>query len=192
VTTGHVFIAQSLDGFIARPDGGLDWLMACNTTGEDYGYDAFIAGMDGIVMGRGTYETVLAFDPWPYALPVFVLSSRLAAADIPGHLRGRVEILDLAPPAVMDVLARRGLARVYVDGGRVVQSFLAAGLIAEMTVTTAPVLIGAGRPLFGPLAADVPVDHVDTTAFRSGHVRSHWRIRRAGRRLTGGSAVPGA
>jgi dihydrofolate reductase len=176
MTTGHVFIAQSLDGFIARPDGGLDWLLSRGDPAEDHGYAAFIAGVDGIVMGRGTFDTVLAFDPWPYALPVIVLSASLPADAVPARLAGRVRILDLTPAAAMAQLAREGFARVYVDGGRLVQSFLAAGLIADMVVTTVPVLIGGGRPLFGPLPGDVALEHQATTAFPSGLVQSRYRV----------------
>jgi dihydrofolate reductase len=176
MTTGHVFIAQSLDGFIARPDGGLDWLLSRGDPAEDHGYEAFIAGVDGIVMGRGTFETVLSFDPWPYVLPVFVLSASLRADAVPRRLEGRVRILDLTPAAAMAQLAGEGFARVYVDGGRVVQSFLAAGLVADMVVTTVPVLIGDGRPLFGPLPGDVALVHEATTAFPSGLVQSRYRV----------------
>jgi dihydrofolate reductase len=176
MTTGHVFIATSLDGYIARPDGTLDWLLCYEDAGDDHGYTAFIAGMDAIVMGRGTFETVLSFDPWPYDLPVLVLSATLDDAAVPDRLKGKVEIVNLTPIAAMEHLARAGHARAYVDGGRLVLSFLAQGLIADMIVTKAPVLIGEGRPLFGALPTDVALEHLGTKAYASGLVQSHYRI----------------
>jgi dihydrofolate reductase len=174
--SGHVFIATSLDGFIARPDGAIDWLLAQDAVGEDHGYEAFIAEMDAIVMGRGTYEAVAAFDPWPYALPVLVLSGRLAGSSVPDRLQARVQFADLTPRAAMDRLQGDGVRRVYVDGGQIVQAFLRDGLIADMVLTQVPVLIGAGRRLFGPLTDDVALAHEKTRAFPSGLVQSRYRV----------------
>lgn len=174
--SGHVFIATSLDGFIARPDGTLDWLLSRDAADEDHGYTDFIAGMDGIIMGRGSFETVVGFDPWPYDKPVVVLSRSLAGAPMPPHLTGRVRFCDMAPKAAMDMLASEGLRRVYVDGGQIVQSFLADGLIADMVVTQVPVLIGQGRRLFGPMDRDIALTHVATRAFPSGLVQSRYRV----------------
>lgn len=174
--TGHIFIATSLDGFIARPDGTLDWLLSRDDPTEDHGYTAFIAGMDCILMGRGTFETVLAFPEWHYTLPVYVLSARLAGQPVPDHLQGKVTFLDLPPAQAMAQLAAQGHRRAYIDGGQIVQSFLRAGLIADMIITTAPVLIGQGRPLYGALPKDIPLIHTATTAFPSGLVQSSWRV----------------
>jgi dihydrofolate reductase len=176
VTSGHVFIAASLDGYIARPDGGLDWLLSYDDGGDDRGYAAFIAGVDVIVMGRGTFETVLSFDPWPYDLPVLVLSSTMGGSDVPDRLQGRVAVANLTPAGAMAHLAQAGHKRAYVDGGRLVQAFLAAGLIEDMIVTRAPVLLGTGRPLFGGLPQDVPLTHLGTKAYPSGLVQSHYLV----------------
>ena len=177
MATGHVFIATSLDGFIARPDGSLDWLISRDSPEEDHGYDAFIAGMDAILMGRGTFEMAQRFPAWPYSLPVLVLSSQLAGRPLEPDLRDRVTVLDLSPEAAMAELGRRGHRRIYVDGGQVVQSFLRAGLVHDLTITTAPVLIGQGRPLFGTLLADVPLVHLQTRTFPSGLVQTRWQIK---------------
>jgi dihydrofolate reductase len=173
-TTGHIFIATSLDGYIARPDGTLDWLLSRDDPTEDHGYDAFIATMDCIVMGRGTFDSVLKFPDWPYTLPVLVLSNSLKA--IPDHLKGKVALSTLPPARAMDHLATQGHRRAYIDGGQIIQSFLRDGLIHDMTITTAPVLIGQGRPLFGTLLKDIPLLHHSTKAFPSGLVQSTWRI----------------
>lgn len=174
--TGHVFIATSLDGFIARPDGTLDWLLSRDDPAEDHGYTTFIAGMDCILMGRGTYEAVLAFPDWHYTLPVCVLSAQLTAQSVPAHLQGMVTVINLSPADAMAHLAAQGHRRAYIDGGQIIQSFLRAGLIQDMTITTAPVLIGQGRPLFGTLPKDIPLTHAGTTAFPSGLVQSTWRV----------------
>lgn len=172
--SGHVFIAASLDGFIARADGGLDWLLARDDAAEDHGYADFIRDKDGIVMGRSSFEAVSHLDPWPYDRPVVVLSATLK--QVPPHLAGRVRVMDGAPRAVMRALEGEGWRRVYVDGGRVVQSFLREGLIADMVVTWIPVLLGQGRRLFGPLDADIPLVHEGTQGFPSGLVQSRYRL----------------
>lgn len=172
--SGHVFIAVSLDGFIAREDGGIDWLLARDDPAEDHGYADFMRDKDGIVMGRGSFETVAGLDPWPYDRPVVVLSATLK--QVPARLADRVRIMDATPHAAMQALADEGWRRVYVDGGRVVQSFLRAGLIADLVVSRVPVLLGQGRPLFGPLARDVPLVHEATQAFPSGLVKSRYRV----------------
>ena len=174
--SGHVFIATSLDGYIARPDGDIGWLLARDDPNEDHGYDAFIADKDAIVMGRGSYEKVATFDLWPYDRPVLVLSRRLAGTPVPDRLRGKVRFADLAPPEAMRVLAQEGARRVYVDGGQVVQAFLCAGLVEDMVITTVPVLIGSGRPLFGALPADRDLALVASRSFPSGLVQSTYRV----------------
>lgn len=174
--TGHVFIATSLDGYIARPEGDIDWLLQRDDPHEDHGYDDFIADKDAIVMGRGSYEQVATFDTWPYDRPVLVLSQRLAGTPVPDALRGKVRFADLAPADAMRLLEQDGARRVYVDGGRVVQAFLRAGLIADMVVTTVPVLLGTGRPLFGTLDGDRDLALVATRGFPSGLVQSTYRL----------------
>jgi dihydrofolate reductase len=153
----EVFIATSLDGFIARPDGAIDWLMdaqAAAPAGEDFGYAAFMAGVDALVMGRKTFESVLGFDPWPYgSTPVHVMT-RQAGLPVPPALQGLVHPSALAPAALLEQLAAQGVRRVYLDGGELIRTFLAEDRVDRMTVTTVPVLIGEGRPLFGPLGRD--------------------------------------
>lgn len=174
--TGHVFIATSLDGFIARKDGDIQWLLSRDDPSENHGYDDFIADIDGIIMGRGSYEKVLTFDAWPYNRPVVVLSRQLRSAPVPEELKGRVHFSDLSPRAVMDKLAKDGWRRVYIDGGQIIQSFLREGLITDMVITHIPVLIGEGLPLFGTLGRDVSLTHVRTKTFASGLVQSHYRV----------------
>lgn len=154
--TGCVFIGISLDGFIARPDGDLDWLTnptpRPHTTGMTehpaLTWETFFPTIDTIVMGRSTYETVLGFDSWPFhEKRVIVMSTTIEAA-------GRVEVARTLEEAHR-LLDAGGASRVYVDGGRTIQAFLGAGLVDEMTVSIAPVLIGQGHRLFGDLTNDV-------------------------------------
>jgi dihydrofolate reductase len=153
---GCVFIGTSLDGFIARTDGDLDWLTAPNPRPHKTGtpehaaltWETFFPTIDTLVMGRTTFETVQGFDSWPFeGKRVIVLSTTLEPDD-------RVEIARTVDEAA-DMLEAGAATRVYVDGGRTIQSFLAQGLIDEMTVSIAPVLIGRGHRLFGDLADDV-------------------------------------
>lgn len=178
MTTAHVFIATSLDGYIARLDGDIGWLLERDAADEDHGYDDFIADKDAIVMGRGSYEKVATFATWPYDRPVLVLSRQLAGTPVPAALEGRLRFSPLAPRAALGMLAEQGVRRVYVDGGQLIQSFLREGLIDDLVVTTVPVLIGAGRPLFGALAQDVGLALLASRSFPSGLVQSTYRVLR--------------
>lgn len=170
---GSVFIATSLDGFIARQDGSLDWLPADG--GEPHGYDEFIAEVDAIVIGRKTFETVLGFDAWPYGTkPVVVLSTRPSALRAP---EGAVcDMMGGTPPEVAKRLSARGFEHLYVDGGVTIQGFLQAGLIQRLIITRIPVLLGRGIPLFGPLSHDVRLEHVRTQSYPSGMVQSEYLV----------------
>ncbi|HQS00460.1 MULTISPECIES: dihydrofolate reductase family protein [unclassified Polaromonas] len=174
--TAHVFIAISLDGFIARQDGDIDWLLQRDDPAEDHGYAAFIADKDLIVMGRGSYEKVLTLDTWPYDRPVLVLSKQLTDAPVPEALKGKVRFSSLTPKDAMEKLAEQNVRRVYVDGGQLVQSFLRDGLVADMVITTVPVLLGSGRPLFGALPQDIDLKLVSSRSFPSGLVQSSYRL----------------
>lgn len=174
--SGHVFIATSLDGYIARPNGDIGWLLQRDVPAEDHGYNDFIADKDAIVMGRGSYEKVLGFDPWPYDRPVVVLSKQLAGTPVPEALRGKVRFSGAAPADAMAELESQGVRRVYVDGGQLLQSFIRAGLVEDMVLTTVPVLIGAGRPLFGTLPRDLDLALVASRSFPSGLVQSTYRF----------------
>ena len=173
--TGHVFIATSLDGYVARRSGDLGWLMKHQTEGEDHGYDAFMASVDGLVMGRGSFQTVLGFDAWPYTKPVVVMSQTLNQDDIPDAIRDKVTLTRLDPRGVMNMLQEQGWRRVYVDGGKVVQAFFRASLISDMIVTRIPILLGDGISLFGPLDHDIDFEHLETHSFPSGLVTSSYR-----------------
>ena len=172
----HVFIAVSLDGYIARQDGDIDWLLQRDDPTEDHGYTAFIADKEWIVMGRGSYEKVLTFKEWLYDRPVLVLSRQLADTPVPEALKGKVQFSRLTPKDVLNDLAAQNVQRVYLDGGQVIQSFLREGLIADMVITTVPVLLGSGKPLFGSLSRDINLTLLSSRSFPSGLVQSHYRL----------------
>jgi dihydrofolate reductase len=167
-----VFVGTSLDGFMARADGALDFLP--HGGGEPHGYDEFMATVDALVIGRNTFDAVLAFDPWPYGRkPVFVLSTRALPPAPPGAV---VERMSGTPAEIVSLLDARGIRHIYVDGGITIQRFLRAGLIQRLVVTRVPVLIGTGIPLFGPLPRDIALTHVRTQQYASGLVQSEYAV----------------
>ena len=167
-----VFVGTSVDGFIARSDGTYNFLPPGG--GEPHGYDEFMATVDAMVIGRKTYESVLALDKWPYgAKPVFVLSRHSIAPAPVGAVVERV----LPPPAhIVSRLSTRGIKHIYVDGGITVQGFLRAGLVRRLIITRVPVLIGTGIPLFGATAGDIVLKHIATRQYASGLVQSEYEI----------------
>lgn len=171
--TVSVFVGASVDGFIARRNGDLDWLPEGG--GEPHGYDEFIASVDAIVIGRKTFEKVLTFDGWPYGdKRVVVLSSRpLNFSAVRG---GVVEQMAGPPAEIVSQLAATGAHHLYVDGGITIQGFLRAGLIQRLVITRVPVLIGDGVPLFGALQRDIRLRHVATRHYPSGLVQSEYHV----------------
>ncbi|MBN1093268.1 dihydrofolate reductase family protein [Blastococcus sp. TML/M2B] len=187
---GSVFLGMSVDGFIARLDGTLSFLDGADAPdgggapdrggdaptpddgeGGDFGFGEFVSSVDALVMGRSTYEFIAPFAEWPYqGRPVHVLSTTL-----PADADGRITVHRSLEDAVA---ALAGCRRVYVDGGRTVHAFLRAGLIADLTLSRVPVLIGTGLTPFGELAADIPLEHVGTRSFAGGMVQSTYRVRR--------------
>ncbi len=172
--TASVFVGISVDGFIARPNGNLDFLPEGG--GEPHGYNEFIASVDAIVIGRKTFETVLTFGPpWPYGdKRVVVLSSR--PVDLSAAAGGVVEQMAGSPAEIVSQLAATGAHHLYIDGGITIQGFLRAGLIQRLIITRVPVLIGDGIPLFGSLAHDVRLRHVATRHYPSGLVQSEYLV----------------
>jgi dihydrofolate reductase len=168
-----VFIASSLDGFIARENGALDWLPADG--GEPHGYTEFMATVDALVIGRKTFETVLGFDEWPYGTkPVVVLSTTLSKVTVPD---GAVcEVMAGTPHEIVRRLTQLGMTHLYIDGGVTIQGFVEAGLVQRLIITRVPVLLGSGIPLFGPLSRDIRLGHVATRTYPSGLVQSEYVI----------------
>lgn len=171
-----VFIATSLDGFIARRDGSIDWLMRPEYAieGEDYGYADFMADISCLVMGRRTFEQVLSFPEWPYDGKRLIVMSRSMSA-VPQGYEQRAELFSGTPGALVAKLNSEGETRAYVDGGQLIQAFLRDDLIDDLTLTRLPILLGQGLPLFGELAHEQRFKHVETRYFDSGLVQSRYR-----------------
>ena len=168
-----VFIGTSVDGFIARPNGDLDFLPVGG--GEPHGYDEFIATVDALVIGRNTFETVLQFPSWPYGQKrVVVLSSR--PLDLSTAPAATVEHMSGEPAGIVARLASRGMNHLYVDGGITIQRFLRAGLVHRFVITRVPVLIGQGIPLFATLPHDIPLRHIATHHYPSGLVKTEYEV----------------
>ena len=172
-----VYIATSLDGFIARKDGNLDWLMNLpNPENSDYGFSEFQDRIDAILIGRKTFDTVLSFDKWPYTKPVFVLSQTINK--LPDRIIGKAELLNNSPKNVIDSIHAKGFKNIYIDGGNTIQGFLREDLIDEMTITRVPILLGSGIPLFGDNNMELNFAHVETVVFNNTLVRSKYiRVR---------------
>lgn len=171
------YIGTSLDGFIARENGDLDWLPGSDgeTNGEDYGFNNFIESVDILIMGRKTYDKVMTFGYWPYGEKrVIVLSSK--PVEIPEQLIGTVDSRSCSPTELVEELYESGAKHLYVDGGKTIQSFINAGLIQEITITSVPVLIGSGITLFGRLDQDIKLHHIETCSFDNGFVQSKYEI----------------
>ncbi len=171
-----VYIGTSLDGFIARKDGGIDWLVRFANDEAIQSYEEFISPIDAIVIGRGTFEKVLTFPTWHYQKKVFVLSTTIK--EIPEMARGKVTILAMPPRELLSYLAGEGFSNLYVDGANVIKGFLKEDLIDQLIISKVPTLIGNGIPLFDALDTDLEFEHIRTEAYSNGLVRSYYERKR--------------
>jgi dihydrofolate reductase len=175
-----VYIATSLDGYIARNDGGLDWLNEANATipdGEDCGFHAFMDSVDALIMGRNTYEQVLSFGKCPYGKKPVVVLSRNSISFTPS-VPDTVTHSSESPRDLLERLSGEGAEHVYVDGGITIQGFLSEGLIDEITLTVVPIILGDGIPLFDSIEKDINLTHLRTTAFDFGFVQTTYAVKK--------------
>lgn len=174
-TKNIVFIARSLDGYIAGPNGELDWLHATpNPDGIDMGFGALMKEVDAIVMGRGTFEVVCGFEgPWPYSKPIYVLSNTLTA--LPEKAQGKASLVKGGLKEVLVSIHSHGHRTLYVDGDQTIQSFLREDRIDDLRITTLPILLGGGAPLFGELSSPLQWEHVHSEVFLNQLVQNHYR-----------------
>ena len=170
-----VFIATSLDGYIADKDGGLNWLHSIpNPENLDMGWDDLMDHIDALVMGRKTFQKVCSFDcDWPYSKPVFVLSNSMKS--VPEGYEGKVELTNGSLTKIIEIIHQKGYKHLYIDGGVTVQSFLKEDLIDEMVITVIPILLGGGIPLFRELPKPIEFEHVKTEIFLNAMVQNHYR-----------------
>ena len=170
-----VFIATSLDGFIADENGGIDWLNSIpNPENNDMGYVEFINGIDALVMGRTTFETVLGFDvDWPYSKPVFVLSNKLKK--IPESHKDKAYLIKGSLTEVLAKIHEKGYEKLYIDGGTTISSFLKEDLIDEMILTTIPILLGGGSSLFCELPNKLNIELAGSKTFLNQITQNHYK-----------------
>lgn len=171
--TNYVYIATSLDGFIATSDGSIDWLYEIpNHSHSDYGYAEFMSGIDAIVMGRKTFEKVLSFGDWVYDKPVFILSNTLT--ELPQDIVDKGTIVRVEINKLIEQLNFQGYKNLYIDGGQTIQSFLKEDLIDEMIITVVPIILGDGFPLFGKLDKKLEFKHHKTEIYHQNLLKIHY------------------
>jgi dihydrofolate reductase len=171
-----VYIGTSLDGFIAKADGNIDWLTQFANDDAIHAYQEFMNRIDAIVIGRGTFDKILTFPSWPYNKKAFVLSTSLK--QLPDTLNDKATLLSMKPKELLSYLSGIDLSSIYVDGGKVIQSFLKEDLIDDLIISKVPLLIGNGIPLFGFLDADLQFKHIRTEVQSNGLVRSYYKRER--------------
>lgn len=174
MSKNSVYIATSLDGYIADREGGLGWLeMVSDKEGDDMGYGAFMERIDALVMGRKTFETVRSFDgPWPYDKPVYVLSRSLDR--LPRVDGAELRLLNGGLDHILETIHRAGHERLYIDGGATVQHFLREDRIDELIVTRFPIILGGGTALFDNTKRPLTFEHLDTKVYLGQLVQSHY------------------
>jgi dihydrofolate reductase len=175
-----VFVATSLDGFIARDDDSLDWLDDANKKipkGEDCGFKEFFSSIDFLVLGRVTFEKVLTFSKWPYGeKKVIVLSSK--PIQIPIELQKTVYNSALNPHDLVQELSARGAKKIYIDGAKTIQRFLSANLIDEITITIIPILLGKGKSLFAEIQKEIKLELISSKSFDFGFVQNKYKVKK--------------
>lgn len=171
------YIATSLDGYIARPNGDINWLMEADDSGgkEDYGYKEFSDSVDCMIIGRNTMDIVMGFPEWPYeGKRVVVLSNTLK--EVPSQLQYKAELYSGSLTELVTKLKNDECKRLYIDGGKTIQSFINEKLITDITITKIPVLLGDGISLFGKTEHDIKLKHIETKSYASGFVKSTYNV----------------
>lgn len=166
-----VYIATSIDGYIARKDGNLDWLQYGHTGDEDYGFKKFINSIDALILGRNTYQVVSDFDEWPYKEKrVIVLSNTLKA------VRKEAELFCGELSELLSKLHSENIKHVWVDGGLTASKFLEAGLVNELTISIIAMVLGSGIPLFSIMNREHKCRLVTSQAYPSGLVQLKYEV----------------
>ncbi|TGM51996.1 dihydrofolate reductase [Leptospira biflexa] len=170
------YIANSLDGFIAKKDGSVEWIHAekYQLEKEDFGYEAFMESIDCIVMGRITFETVLQFDPYPFeTVPVMVVTKN---PNYQIESKHQISVFTRPLRELVPFLETKGYQNIYVDGGKLIQSFLQESMLDTITITQIPILLGSGIPLFGVTENEIELKHRKTQSYPNGFVQTEYEI----------------
>jgi dihydrofolate reductase len=174
-----IFVATSVDGFIAREDGDVSWLESFDSMGdgEDGGFANFFSQIDLMVVGRATFEKVMSFDTWLYGeKPIWVVSRTLSS--LPEGFNGNVKIINASPSEILQSAQTQGFQHIYLDGGKLIQSFLKEELADELTITRVPILLGKGIPLFGLLEKELRLELIKVTSWQNGFIGEKYRCLR--------------
>lgn len=180
-----VYIATSVDGFISREDGSIDWLDSAGRQdaemGEnaDMGFDDFISSVDCLIMGRNTMEILSSFnltpEQWPYRDSRIIALSN-TVKEPPENLKDKVEMYSGDLFELMTKLEREGFKHAYIDGGKTIQAFLNLKLINDMTITLVPILLGQGKSLFGKTIQEIKLDEAESIAFPNDFVQIRYKV----------------
>ena len=180
-----VFIATSADGYIATIDDGIEWLETSGKTdvdlGEqsDMGFNSFISSVDCMIMGRGCMEKLASFnltpEQWPYG-DIRIIALSKSVKKVPENLKGRVELYSGEISTLIAQLEGAGFKHAYVDGGATITSFLKEKRITEMTITQAPILLGAGKPLFGETSQKINLKNAQVIAFANDFIQVKYEV----------------
>jgi len=179
-----VFIATSVDGYIATPDGGVDWLhtsgnLDVDMESEDMGFQAYMNSVDCMIMGRKCMETIsgmnLTPEQWPYGkIKIIVLSQSIKEA--PENMKGKVEMYAGEIPVLINRLENEDFKHAYIDGGATITSFLNLNRINEITITQVPIILGEGIPLFGKVFESIKLEDARATVYENGFIQTKYRV----------------
>lgn len=165
-----IYIATSIDGYIARKDNSLDWLDRVGGFDEDYGFEKLLGSIDALIIGRKTYEVATTVpEPYP-GKRVVVLSKSL------GSVRSDMELYQGDLGELVRKLHKEGIKHIWVDGGSTISQFLSSKLVDEMTLSIIPVILGSGIPLFQVITKEIPFRLISSQGYRSGLVQLHYEI----------------
>lgn len=165
-----IYIATSIDGYIARKDGGLDWLDQVGGFDEDYGFKKLLGNIDALIIGRKTYEVATTVpDPYP-GKRVVVLSNSL------NSVRNDMELYQGDLTDLLTKLHKDGIKHVWIDGGMTISQFLSSQMVDTMTLSIIPVILGSGIPLFNVIDKEIHCRAISSQTYPSGLVQLRYEI----------------
>ncbi|MCI0563991.1 MAG: dihydrofolate reductase family protein [Nitrososphaera sp.] len=167
-----LYIATSLDGYIARKDGSIDWLSMVETNDTDYGYADFYRSVDALVMGRRTYEQALGFGEWPYpGKPSYVFTRQRLTSK-----RNDVFFTSAKPDTVIREMETQGFKRIWLVGGaELTAAFLKFRLVDEYIISIIPIILGEGIPMFLPPIPEERLKLIQSQQYPTGLVQLRYR-----------------
>ena len=171
-----LYVAASVDGFIARSDGDVSWLDKYQSAEEDYGYHDFHESIGACIMGANTYEKALTLTGGiDKKLPTYVVTQR----KLPAQADAEVILHSGSLSDLLRKIRKRTKKDIWlVGGGRLTQSFLKEKLLDEIVLSTIPMVLGEGISLFGNTRKEVDLRLVETRVYEIGIVQTHYRVQK--------------